>query len=133
MLRSASARRSDSLWASPLHIVPKIVDGWRPWETGVLNARTVSDQYPVRHIADFAHQLAFRKVVSTIDLVKAYQQITVHPTTPVGLFEFPYTSFGLRNGAQTFQRFIDEVLRDLDFCYAYIDDVLVTSTSEEDH
>ena len=42
-------------------------------------------------------------------------------------------SFGLRNAAQTFQRFIDEVLRGLDFCYAYIDDILVASSSEEEH
>ena len=42
-------------------------------------------------------------------------------------------SFGLRNAAQTFLRFIDEVLRDADLCYAYIDDVLVASTSEEEH
>ena len=42
-------------------------------------------------------------------------------------------SFGLRNAAQTFQRFIDEVFRDIDFRYAYIDDVLVASTSEEEH
>jgi hypothetical protein len=42
-------------------------------------------------------------------------------------------SFGLRNAAQTFQRFIDEVLRDLDFCYAYIDDMLIASTSEDEH
>ena len=42
-------------------------------------------------------------------------------------------SLGLRNAVQTFQRFIDDVLRDLDFCYAYIDDVLVTSTSEDEH
>ena len=33
----------------------------------------------------------------------------------------------------SFQRFIDEVLRDLDFCYAYIDDILVVSTWEEEH
>ena len=37
-------------------------------------------------------------------------------------------SFGLQNAAQTFQRFIDEVLRDMDFCY-----VLVASTWEEEH
>jgi cleavage and polyadenylation specificity factor subunit 1 len=42
-------------------------------------------------------------------------------------------SFSLRNAAQTFQQFIDEVLRDVDFCYAYIDDVLVASTSENEH
>ena len=39
----------------------------------------------------------------------------------------------LRNAAQTFQRFIDEVLTDLDFCYACIDDVLVASALEEEH
>lgn len=42
-------------------------------------------------------------------------------------------SFGLRNAAQTFQRFLDEVLRGMDFCYAYIDDILIASTSEREH
>jgi hypothetical protein len=35
--------------------------------------------------------------------------------------------------AQTFQRLIEEVLRDLDFCYAYVDEVLIVPTSEDDH
>jgi len=38
-------------------------------------------------------------------------------------------SFGLRNDAQTFHRFMDEILKDLDFCFAYIDDNLVFSRS----
>jgi hypothetical protein len=41
--------------------------------------------------------------------------------------------FGLRNAAQTFQRFMDQVLRGLTFCYAYIDDILIASTSREEH
>lgn len=41
--------------------------------------------------------------------------------------------FGLCNAAQTFQRFIDHILRGLDFVYAYIDDILIASTSEEEH
>ena len=41
--------------------------------------------------------------------------------------------FGMRNAAQTFQRFIDMVTRDLPFVYAYIDDILVASETEEDH
>nr|VZI04315.1 unnamed protein product [Spirometra erinaceieuropaei] len=41
--------------------------------------------------------------------------------------------FGLRNAAQPFQRFIDEILRGLPFAYAYIDDILVTGSSAEEH
>ena len=41
--------------------------------------------------------------------------------------------FRLRNAGQTFQRFIREVLRGLDFVYAYIDDLLIASTSELEH
>ena len=44
-----------------------------------------------------------------------------------------HSDLGLRNAAQTFQRFIDEVLRGLDFVYAYIDDVLIASSSEVEH
>jgi hypothetical protein len=142
MIRNGIARCSDSTWASPLHLVPKKEDGWRPCgDCRALNARSVPDQYTVRYIADFAHQPAGRKDFCTIDLVKAYHQIPVHPDdvaktaiiTPFGLFEFPCMSFGLRNATQTVQLFIDEVLTDLDFCYTYIDAVLFASTSEDEY
>jgi hypothetical protein len=42
-------------------------------------------------------------------------------------------SFGLRNAAQTFQRFMEDILRGLDFCFAYLDDILVLSRSLEEH
>ena len=54
-------------------------------------------------------------------------------TTPFRFFEFPFMSFGLRNAAQTFQRFLDEILREFDFCFAYIDNILLYSRSPEEH
>lgn len=41
--------------------------------------------------------------------------------------------FGLCNAAQTFQRFMDTVTRDLNFVFCYIDDLLVFSKNREEH
>jgi len=142
MLQAGTCRPSESPWSSPLHLARKGADGWRPCgDYRVLNSRTIPDCYPVRHIHDFSNNIHGSTIFSTVDLVKAYQQIPVNPddicktaiTTPFGLFEFPYMTFGLRNAGQTFQRFIDEVVRGLDFCFAYVDDILIFSKSKEEH
>ena len=135
-------RRSKSPWSSPLHIVPKRDGSFRPCgDFRRLNNITKPDRYPLPYLSDATHFLEGKTIFSKVDLIRGYHQIPVHPSdipktaviTPFGLFEFVKVPFGLKNAAQAFQRLMDRVGGDLDFIFVYLDDVLIASSSPDEH
>ena len=142
MEKAGIVRRSNSPWASALHMVPKPDGSWRPCgDFRRLNNATVPDKYPVPNIRDFTNNVAGSHVFSTLDLVKGYYQVEMFPDdipktaiiTPFGLFEFVRMPFGLRNAGSTFQRLMDRVLVGLPFIFVYLDDVLIASPDHASH
>jgi hypothetical protein len=92
-------------------------------------------------ILDLSNKLHGCKFFSCIDLVKGYHQIPMTAQdiaktaiiTKFGLFEYLFMLFGLHNAAQTFQRFMDSLLKHLPFVFCYLDDIIIASHSLEEH
>ena len=76
-----------------------------------------------------------------MDLLKGYHQIPVNPDdvgktaviTPFRLYIFPRCLFGLKNAGQDFQRLIDQILGDVPHTFVYLDDILIASSTLEEH
>lgn len=149
LLDNGIIQGSNSPWSCPVHIVPKKPDasGKVKWRMVIdyrqLNAKTIEDKYPLPNIEEILDKLGRAQYFSTIDLASGYHQIEMHPedvektafSTNHGHWEFLRMPFGLRNAPATFQRLMDLILRDLLYntCLVYLDDIIVYSTSLEEH
>jgi hypothetical protein len=130
------------LWSSPLHMDCKKDGSWGPrGDYCRLNLAMTHDRYTLPSILDLSSKLHGCKFFSCIDLVKGYHQIPMAAQdvaktaiiTPFGLFEYLFMPFGLRNAAQTFQRFMDSLFKHLLFVFCYLDDIIIASHTLEEH
>jgi len=142
LLKEGKIRHSTSPYGSPINLVKKGGSSYRvTGDYRKLNAITTPDKYPLNFLSDFTTELSGKTLFSKIDLKDAFFQIPMEESsinktaivTPIGSFEWLVMPQGLRNSAQSFQRYINKAMHGLDFTFAYVDDVLVASSSEQEH
>ena len=140
MEQSGVIERSSSEWAAPM----KKKDGTMRMcvDYRRLNAQSRTDAYPMPRVDDLIDRLGDAAYISTLDLSRGYWQVPVTKDarpktafiTPYGLFQFRVMPFGLQGAPATFQRMMDVILDDVgEFTAACLDDVVIHSTSWDDH
>lgn len=149
LLKENIIRPSQSPWGSPVNLVSKKLDASGTRKTRLvidyraINEKTVDDRYPIPNIEDILDKLGRCQYFTTLDLASGYHQIKMHPesitktafNTEFGHHEFLRMPFGLKNSPATFQRVMDDVLKDIlnKYCMVYLDDIIIFSPSLEEH
>ena len=142
MLKNDIIEESQSNWSSPYILVPKHDGGFRfCTDFRKVNDKTKSDSFPIPRIADCIDQIGNAKFVSTFDMLKGYWQVPLTQrareisafVTPSGLYQYKVMPFGMKNAPATFQRMVNKLVRDIDGCEGYIDDVVIFSDNWSDH
>lgn len=149
LLRDGIVSESVSPYTSPIWIVPKKADasGTKRFRLVIdyrkLNEKTISDRYPIPDITEILDKLGKATYFSTVDLVSGFHQIQLDEgdrektafSINGGKYEFTRMPFGLKNAPATFQRVMDAVLREFigKCCLVYMDDIIVFSSSFEEH
>jgi len=107
-----------------------------------LNQVTIRDSFPLPRIDDTLAGLAGACIFSSFDLAWGFLQMQLDPQTAektafslAGHWQFTRLPFGVTNGPGAYQRLIALVLNGQigKHCLCYIDDILVYSTTLEQH
>ena len=142
LLDAGFIKPSKSPWNAPLVPVKKKDKTWRCCiDYRLLNEITIKDAYPLPNIDQILLSMGANDYFSSIDLFSGYYQIPMKPSssektafsTSCGHFEFVVMPMGISNAPSAFQRVMDEIFRDLDFVFVYLDDIVIFSKSIKEH
>lgn len=131
-----------SAWSSPCLLVPKSDLSVRfCTDYRKVNAVTKPDSFPLPRMEDCIDRVGPARFVTKLDLLKGYWQIPLTSraseisafVTPDDFMQYSVMAFGMRNAPSTFQRLMRIVLSGVEKCEAYLDDIVIYSSSWEEH
>ena len=140
LLEAGVIRNSHSSWSAPTIVVLK-GDGGRHLviDYRALNKVTRKFVWPMPKVEDIFSQLNGAKYFSTLDLRARYIGLTTDLipktafTSPFGKYEYVKVPFRLAQVPAYFQELMTGVLKDLPFAMAYLDDIIIYSSTPEEH
>ena len=142
LLEAGVIRNSHSSWLAPIIVVPK-GDGGKHLviDYRALNKVTRKFVWPMPKVEDIFSQLDSAKYFSTLDFRAGYHHIGLTTdlipktafTSPFGKYEYIKVPFGLAQAPTYFQELMTGVLKDLPFAMAYLDDIIIYSSTPEEH
>ena len=145
MLEAGAIKPSASPYSSNVVIVRKKDEGIRFCvDFRKLNSRTKTDAYAIPRVDDTLHLLSGAKYFTKLELRSRYWQVeikeedkekTAFQVGTMGFYEFNRMSFGLCNAPATFQRLMERCMGELNLrdCLIYLDDIIIFSSTVEEH
>ena len=132
-----------SEWAAPIVPVVKRDGSIRVCGDYKLTANkaAIVDSYPMPRVEDLFASLAGGQAFSKLDLAHAYLQLQLDDTskpllainTSKGLYQYQCLPFGVASAPAIFQRTMESILQGLPHICVYLDDILVTGRTEQEH
>ena len=106
-----------------------------------INPQLQVDQYPLPKPADLFTCLTGGQSFTKLDLTAAYQQMMLDTesaklvtiNTHQGLYEVCRLPFGVASAPAVFQRAMESILQGIPFVICYLDDILVSGRTVEEH
>ena len=142
LLEAGVIRNSHSSWLAPIIVVPK-GDGGKCLiiDYRALNKVMRKFVWPMPKVEDIFSQHNGAKYFSTLDLRAGYHHIRLTTdsipktafTSPFGKYEYVKVPFGLAQAPAYFQELMMGILKDLLFAMAYLDDIIIYSSTSEEH
>lgn len=130
-------------WAAPIVVVPKKDQSVRicgDYKV-TINQCIQKEEYPLPNVEDLFATLAGGQVFSKLDLSFAYQQLTLDSqseqylviNTHKGLYKYHRLAYGISTAPAIFQKTMDQILHGIENVVCFLDDILVTAPTKEEH